>query len=167
MSRRRADRGYRRRPLTAIILVASMIIGAASATLAPNAQPALAAPGDGFAVSIAGPAALTLGESGTYTISVTNNDVDANDVVLYLDPYFTASIAVTDAGDWTCTAAFRGRECTRSSLAVGTTAPPIVVSLTPAIGGTSYLTASAQSGAINGYHQAEACVVAGADLALT
>ena len=166
MSQRQMTWGHRRRALTAITLVAAMITGAAITSLAPNAQPVLAAPGDGFELTIAGPTTLPLGESGLYTISVVNNDVDTTDVTLYLESYGQAINSI-DSGDWTCTPQPRGYLCTRPALTAGATAPPITVELLPDTGQTAILYADVQSGDIVGYGDIEVSVVAPVDLALT
>ena len=166
MSQRQMTWGHRRRAMTAITLVAAMITGAAIISLAPNAQRALAAPGDGFDVSIAGPTTLPLGESGLYTLTVVNNDVDTTDVTLYLESYGQAINSI-DTGDWTCTPQPRGYLCTRPALAAGATAPPITIELLPDTGQTANLYADVQSGDIVGYGDLEVTVVAPVDLSLT
>ncbi len=89
---------------------------------------ALRAPGDGFVVDVVGPTTLGLGESAQYTVTITNLDVDANDVTADVGAsYTTASTALVSADGWVCSQIpFAIQSCTRPALASGATATIVV-----------------------------------------
>src|SRR5262245_31618567 len=77
-----------------------------------------AAAGDGLAITINGPDTVALGSTATYTVRVTNNDVQQA-TNLVLDVYTDYGRELTDAGPWSC-APFNG-SCSLASLAPGAT----------------------------------------------
>ncbi len=162
-----ANERTHRRSVVAVVVTLAMAIGSVAAAFSPGGDRAVAAPGDGFEVTIAGPDLLALGDTGTYTIDVVNNDVATGEVLLNLDPYFTATIDVTNANGWTCAPAFRGIGCTIASLDAGASAPTLTIELTPTVAGPTYLFADAISGDIFGFGDISVTVTVESDLALS
>ncbi|HEY3484411.1 MAG TPA: hypothetical protein VGK49_03460, partial [Ilumatobacteraceae bacterium] len=100
------------------------------------------APGDGFEVDLAGPTALDVGQPGRYTVDVTNHDVPATNLVLFVSTdggFSSAQFAIVDDGDWTCEGtAFV--QCLLPALASDTAAPTITLDMTPSEGATDPMT---------------------------